>query len=97
MRQSLTVAEIRLLLKQTVRHYLILGWRGDEKLARGLVIWMVDHRKPLPCQIWPIQAEERPVSILVDANTQTGARDAPVADCELAALSGFGPRRQANE
>ncbi len=58
MREPAAVSQIDLLLKQTIRHHLIFRWRSDDEFAGGLVIWMINHRQPLPGLIRPVGAEE---------------------------------------
>ncbi len=67
-----------LLLQCAVGHHLVVIRRRDDKLAGGLVIGMVDDRKPMAGPVGPVVAKEGPLAVLVVGDDQPIAGHAPV-------------------
>src|SRR5207249_2505415 len=64
-REPPPVSKLSLFLKQAIRNDLILHRGSDDELAGGFVVRVVNHRRPLPREVGPIQTEERPLAMLV--------------------------------
>ena len=47
-RAACTVRQIQLLDQHPVGHYLVVRGRGDDELAGGFVVRVIDHGQPLP-------------------------------------------------
>ena len=58
-RHAPPVAHVDLLHQCPVRHHLISRRRGDQELAGGFVVGMIDHGQPLARLVGPVGAEER--------------------------------------
>jgi hypothetical protein len=83
MRQPPPIAQVGFFLQQPVGNNLVLGRRGDDELAAGLVIWMIDDGQPLPRQVGPILAEEGSFSVFVGADAQAIRRNPVILNREL--------------
>ncbi len=64
-RQPPAVAQIDGLLQRSVGDHLIFRWRGDQELAGGFIVGVVDGGQPLVRQVGPVDAEETSLAELV--------------------------------
>ena len=60
-------AQVDLLFERAVRDDLVLRGRGDQELAGGFIVGMVDRGQPLVRQVGPVGAEETALAVLVVA------------------------------
>ena len=89
-REAPAVAQVDLFLEQPVGHHLVLGGRGDEEFAGGLVVGMVDDGQPLVRQVGPVDAEEAALAEFVFGHLQPARGNAAILHGELARSPAFG-------
>src|SRR5437870_8308482 len=73
MRYAASIAEVDLFLKDAVRHHLISRWRGDDELAGGFVVGVIDGGQPLAGEVGPVGAEHSPLAVLILHELQAGS------------------------
>ena len=93
-REPAGARQVALLDEQPVGHDLVLRRRGDDELAGGLVVRVVDRRQPLPRAIGPVLAEDHALAMDVVDEAQALGGDARVRDGERHLISGRERRRQ---
>ena len=95
--EAAAVAEVDLLLEHAVRDHLVMRGRGDQELAGGFVVGMVDGGQPLVRKVRPVGAEETALAVLVVEDLEAGGGFPAILDGEGAQLAGGGRGRERDD